>query len=201
MTFAFHLVSDWLAAHSAAVQAAAAIAGVVLTATLVATTILYLRATNRILLESRKSREAAERQASAAQRSVDLLQRQFAEQLGLGRAIVQSAVESALSAISYWNQRPLTKAAAGPGFPPPDNLIPANADAAVEHARRISPEAAQELSSAFDDLRNAVSEIERIRLISSATRGMGYLETTPSAAPVFLREASVKLQSVKARLP
>jgi len=173
-----------------------------LTTVLAVTTILYLRTTNRILTESRKSREAAEKQALAAQRSVDLLQQQFAEQLGLGRSVVQSAIDSAIAAISYWKQRPLTHVAKASGFPPSDNLIPANALAAVDHARRISPQAAEDLSSAFDDLRNAVNEIERTRLLCSAAslhgHGSSFLEEKPSEAPAFLENAFKKLQKVKA---
>jgi hypothetical protein len=157
----------------------------------------YADITARILDESRKSREAAEKQASAAQRSVDLLQNQIEDQLGLGRGIVRSAIQSSLSAISYWRQRPLTNTAAAPGFPPPDDLIPANSAAAVEHARRVSPEAAQAPSSAFDDLRNVVNEIERTRLLTSAVRGMGHLEPTPSKAPTYLESAFTKLQNAK----
>ena len=204
-------LSDWLTAHSAAVQAAASVASVLLAGALVWTTIRYARITAQILQESRKSREAAELQAKAAQsqasaaqaqatathETLTLLKQQLEEQLGLGRGIVQSAVDSAVSAILYWKQRPLTHVAKAPGFPPSDNLVPTNAIAAVEHARRISPQAAQELSSAFDDLRNAVNEIERTRLLSSAARE-GFVEETPSAAPAFLDSAFKKLQQVKA---
>ena len=49
-------------------------------------------------------RAAAEEQAAAAQRSVDLLVLQLEDQLKLGRGIVQSAVQSSLSAIAYWKE-------------------------------------------------------------------------------------------------
>ncbi len=190
--------SDWLSSHSAAVQAAAAVVSILLTAVLVVTTILYLRTTNRILEESRKSREAAERQASAAQNSIILLRQQLEEQLGLGRGVVKSTVESAISAISYWKQRPLTHVAKAPGLPPTDDLVPANALTAVEHARRIFPEAAEQLSSAFDDLRNAVNEIERTRFLGAGGSGRGFFEETPSKPNEYLDSAFKKLQRVMA---
>src|SRR5215472_17327574 len=134
---------------------------------LVAVTAYYAKKTADILEESRKARIASESQALAAQHSLDLLRAQLVDQLGIGRAVIESAIESAMSAISYWKQRPLTNVSKGPGLPPSGNLVPANALAAVEHARRFSPQAAQELSSAFDDLRSAVSEIERVKLLTN----------------------------------
>jgi hypothetical protein len=173
---------------------------VALVAVLVGVTWKYARSTSAILTESGKMRLAAEKQASAAQRSVDLLTSQIQEQLGLGRSVVKSAIESALSAIAYWKQRPLTSVAMAPGLPPSDNLVPANALAAVEQARRISSEAAEQLSSAFDDLRNAVNEIERLRHNTPEARGLGFLETTASHAPQYLDDALRKLQVVKGSL-
>jgi hypothetical protein len=189
-----------LIGDAAAVSALAAVANVLLVAVLVWVTWQYARSTDAILRESEKARLAAENQASAAQKSVDLLMSQLQEQLGLGRGVIQSTIESALTAIAYWKQRPLTSVAAAPGLPPSDNLIPANALAAVEHARRISPEAAQQLSSAFDDLRNAVNEIERVRHNTPEARGLGFLETTASNAPHYLDEASKKLEQVNSQL-
>src|SRR5215472_14692699 len=177
-------VSDWLTRHAPAVQALASIANVILASILVWTTIQYARSTAKILEESRKSREAIELQAKAAQsqasaseaqanaafESIHLLRERLEDELGLGRSIIQSAIDSAVSAISYWKQRPLAQTASAPGFPPSDDLIPANALRAVEHARHVSPEAAEELSSAFDDLRKARNEIERARLFCQYSR-------------------------------
>jgi len=177
-------VSDWLTRHAPAVQALASIANVILASILVWTTIQYARSTAKILEESRKSREAIELQAKAAQsqasaseaqanaafESIHLLRERLEDELGLGRSIIHSAIDSAVSAISYWKQRPLAQTASAPGFPPSDDLIPANALRAVEHARHVSPEAAEELSSAFDDLRKARNEIERARLFCQYSR-------------------------------
>jgi hypothetical protein len=201
-------VSDWLAAHAAAVQALASVASVILAGILVWTTIRYARSTADILEESRKSRKAVESQASASQaqaaaafEGIALVRQQLEDQLGLGKSIIHIAIDSAVSAISYWKERPLTDVAKAPGLPPPDNLIPANAPAVVEHARRIAPQVTQELSSAFDDLRNARNEIERIRLLGKPRSGLGFLEQTASKAPEYLDSAFKKLQQVKAAVP
>jgi hypothetical protein len=209
------LLSDWLTAHAAAVQALSSVASVILAGILVWTTIRYARSTAEILEESRKSREAIELQAKAAQsqssasqaqasaafESIALVREQLEDQLGLGRSVIHSAIDRAVSAISYWKERPLADVAKAPGLPPSDNLIPPNASAAVEHARRNAPQVTQELSSAFDDLRNARNEIERIRLLSKPRTGLGFLEQTQSKAPEYLDSAFKKLQRVKAAIP
>ena len=64
----------------------------------------YAQATDAILKESEKCGAAAEEQAAAAQRSIDLLVLRLEDQLKLGRGIVQSAVQSSLSAIAYWKE-------------------------------------------------------------------------------------------------
>jgi hypothetical protein len=186
---------------SAVVSALAAALNVILVGVLVAVTWKYANSTDAILQESEKTRLAAEAQATAAQKSVELLLSQLTDQLKLGRGIVNSAVESALTAISYWKQRPITKVAAAPGFPPSTNLVPTNASDAVEHARRISPQLAQDLSSGFDDLRNAANEIERLRRMTPEARGLGFFENTPSRAPQYLDEALAKFERVKNALP
>jgi hypothetical protein len=212
----FLTLTDWLTGHAAAVQALASIVSVILAGILVWTTIRYAHSTAKILEESRKSREAIELQAKAAQsqasasdsqaqaafESIHLLRERLEDELGLGRSIIHSAIDSAVSAISYWKQRPLAHVARAPGFPPSDDLIPPNALRAIEHARHISPKTSELLSAAFDDLRNAKNEIERIRLLGD-TRGpgQGFLEDTPSKAPEYLDSAFKKLQHVKAMVP
>jgi hypothetical protein len=189
--------SIWLAAHSAAVQAAATVATVLLTGVLAITTIVIARSTAAITDESRRARLAAEEQVSAAQKSDDLLRQQFQHQDDVSRSVVRSAIGSAENAIAYWKLRPLSDTSKAAGFPPSDNLVPGNAFAAVEHARSISLQAAEDLSSAFDDLRNAVNEIERTRLRTVERSGLGDLEETPSNAPAYLDSANTKLQRVK----
>lgn len=68
-----------------------------------------------------------------------------------------------MSAIDYWKGLPLKNLTATGAIPPTADLIPMNASSAVEHARRISPQGAQLLSSAFDNLRRARDEIESMR--------------------------------------
>lgn len=145
---------------------------------------------------------ASEAQARAAFESIHLLRERLEDELGLGRSIIHSSIDSAVSAISYWKQRPLTSIASAPGFPPSDDLIPPNALRAAEHARHVSAQASELLSSAFDDLRDARKEIERTRLLGD-TRGpgQGFLEAASSKAPEYLDSALKKLLQVKAMVP
>jgi hypothetical protein len=78
--------------------------------------------------------------------------------------------------------------------------VPFNATSAVDHVQRISVVAARELSSAFDDLRGAVSEIERTRLRGLPNPGIGFLEDTPSEAEKYLDDALNKLRQIKSIL-
>jgi hypothetical protein len=190
---------DWLTSHSTSVQATAAIAGVVLTAVLVVTTILYLRATNRILVESRKSRAAAESQASAAQRTIGLLQQQLEEQMGLGKLIVKEAIHSTRQTIEYWNGQPgIGQLAEAHGLPPVDRVLPSNWENILEHARRISADGAASLTQAFDNLKKMCDEVERTRGI--AKRQGAFMFPLPSRAPEFLRAARASLDDAEAKL-
>jgi len=185
--------------HSTAVQAAAAIAGIVLTAVLVTATILYLRATNRILVESRKSREAAETQASAAQRTIALLQQQFEEQLGIGKLIVKDAIRSTRQTIEYWAAQPgFGQLAAAPGLPPTDRVLPSNWMNALDHVRRISGDGAASLAQVFENLKKMCDEVERTRDV--AKRQGAFLYRTPSRAPEFLVSARASLDEAETKL-
>lgn len=86
------LITRWLAGHSTAVQAFAAIVSLLLTTALTVTTIVYAAITNRILEESRKTREAAERQAKASHENLDLLKQQLESQLRLGPQILRESI-------------------------------------------------------------------------------------------------------------
>ncbi len=189
---------NWLIV-TAIVSAVAAVVNAGSVIVLVWITKRYAESTAAILEESRKARTAAESQASAARQSVEVLQQQLEDQLGLGRSVVQNAIDSAISTIGYWKERDLRTGPRALGFPPTDGLVPNNAISAVEHARRISGELAQHLSSAFDDLRNARNEIERMRAIASA-KSTTYLETSPSRADEFLSNAFAKLQNARGLL-
>jgi hypothetical protein len=113
---------QWITIISAVIAAFAAIVNAGSVVILVVITSRCARSTAEILDESRKVRQAAERQANAAQQAisasllqanaaqagVDLLRQQSEAQLGLGRGIIQSAIGSALTAISYWKSRQLS---------------------------------------------------------------------------------------------
>jgi hypothetical protein len=190
---------DWLQNHSQAVQASVALIGVLLTAVLVVTTIGYLRATNRILIESRKSRQASEAQASAAERTIGLLQQQFEEQLGLGKLIVRDAIVGTRLTIEYWASQPgFGQLASAHGLPPTDNVLPTNWVSALDHARRISSEGATDLALVFENLKKMCDEVERTRSI--AERQGAFLFRAPSRAPEFLELARKNLDAAEKKL-
>jgi hypothetical protein len=194
-------LSVWLTRHSLEVQAASAAASVILTAVLVGTTIAYVLITNRILVESQKARVAAEGQASSARKTVEVLQQQIEDQSGLGRSIVQSAIDSAVSAIAYWKAQDLPTLARLRGLPPTESLVPANAVSAVGHASRIDSSIGQLVSSAFDDLTNVRNEIEAMKGVDDVVgRGMDFYKHTTYSAERYLSSAFEKLQRARSSL-
>jgi hypothetical protein len=198
----------WLANHSFAIQAIVAIAGIVLTAALVGTTIFYANITAKILKESEETRKAAQLQARAArdqasiaQRSLETLQQQFEEQAGLANSVVQTTMDSAMSAIEYWKAQDLPKLANMGCLPPTDALAPPNAAAAVHHARRIHADSARRLSSAFDDLQAATSEIEIMRALGrGGTHGPSFYQSKCDLVVQYLEGAFKLLQKAQAGL-
>jgi hypothetical protein len=133
------------------------------TVILVLVTAYYAYKTSKILDESRKARQAAERQAAAAEASIRLLREQIEERAGLDKTIVASAMQTAIRNIEYWQGANVYSLAAIHAIPQNVQLLPGNANSAVEHSRRISVEGSGELSSALDYLRYAENEIQILR--------------------------------------
>jgi hypothetical protein len=163
-------VTSW----SAAVQAFAALATLVVTVILVVITNGYVKLTKGILDETSKARLAAEHSASAAEasaraafESVALMRQQIEEQAGLGKQIVQSTIDSAVSAVTYWIDHNIADWGVVRTMAPTENLFPQKAASALDHAARISPAGATVLSSAFDELRTCCADIEHLRAVAT----------------------------------
>ena len=151
---------------AAVVSATAAVLNAISVVTLAVITWHYARSTKAIFEESKKARSAAEAQASAASLSVSLLQRQLEEQFGLGRSIVDSAIESLMKQIEYWKSQDIKKLALCNGLAPTTDLVPSFFQSAVDHARRVSPAAGEALLKASDSAKLAKNAIESIRGIA-----------------------------------
>jgi hypothetical protein len=148
-----------------------------------------------------KSADAATTSANAARESVRLMHQQLEEQLGLGDSFLQTAVGSAISAIQFWRDQDLPKLSNMRGLPPTDNLIPKNISAALNHARRIGQAAAEEVSSAFDDLQSARLELEiRREIAPGKIMGPAFYEPKCAKTVQYLNTAFEKLQKAQATL-
>jgi len=157
----FTQCASWLESHSLAVQALTAVFGTVLTAVLVGTTIVYAVTTKRILEESRKSREAAEKQAAAAHETIQFMKQQYEAQLNLGPQIVFQAIASTKRLIAYWRQEPNRMTYPPQGYPDPSELSNSPLVGALDHARKISSTLAERILQAQDALRNAKNEMDK----------------------------------------
>lgn len=199
---------ETITAWSAAAQALAALASLVVAIVLVWITHKYMKLTKGILEETSKARAAGEESAKAARssataafESIHLVRQQIEEQAGLGRIIVQAGVASALTAIKYWSEQNVQNLAPTKQLPPTDNLVLENARAIVDHAARMDSDAAQRLSSAFDDMKNARNEIESTREVEPSTaRLTGVYGVASGNARKFLMSAHDKLTTVETAL-
>jgi hypothetical protein len=126
-------------------------------------TAAYLFFTIRIFREARRSADAAEKSAAAAQRGVDFAAQEFAEQRGLGPQILRDALVSTSDLIKYWLL--MTGVATGnpQDVPDPEPLTVPNLVRAQEHARRVSPECSAKVAAIINDLNRAKSEFERLK--------------------------------------
>ena len=160
-----------------------------LLAVLVAITAYYAYTNRQIAL-------SAQRQTRAAEESLRELQKQVKVQHEVGRMIVDNAVQSALAKIRFWKSIGIANLVASHRLPQTINLVPEQAGSALEHATRISNEAATELGSAFDDLTFSQTYIEILR----SDRGLDFDRRCEKDALQCLEEAYKKLESAKAKL-
>jgi len=148
-----------------------------------------------------KSAGAATSSANAAHESLRLMRQQLEEQAGLGQSVLQSAIESAISAIQFWRGQDLPRLANMRGLPPTDNLAPQNISVALNHARKIDLPAAQHVSSAFDDLQAARLELEIMREIAPGRiMGPSFFDPKCNSVTQYLNNAFEKLQRAQATL-
>jgi hypothetical protein len=154
-------------AWSAALQALAAVASLVVAVVLVWVTHRYTKLTKEILGETVRARQAnedsalaAHQSAEAAQKSIDLALQQFAEQRGQAPHIVMSCIRQMQAQIAYWEY---TAAAARHA---PQRSLSATIDKqslvrAAECARQFSIDCASLIALATANLTNAESELKK----------------------------------------
>ena len=177
-------VPQWLTDIAAVVNAAAVLI-------LVAVTAWYAWSTHRIL-------RATKRQADVAEASLNVAQHQLQEQAQIGKMIIANAIQTATADIEYWKEIGVLNLAATRALPANIDLVPANAGSALEHASRISKEAAAELQAAFNCLRRARGELEMLR-DGQQTSGDFYEKHTRSVIK-WLEDAKVKIESASGKL-
>jgi hypothetical protein len=131
----------------------------------------------------RKAAEAqatsAAAQATTAQDTLQHLRQQVEDLSGLGKSIVRTTIDSIVRSIEDWKNLDIkSNLATAQSFPSPGGLIPESAQSAIEHARRVSDNCVNLLTSAFDDLRSAQYHIEMLRK-GSDTGSRGYSNFNP----------------------
>jgi hypothetical protein len=182
--------TDWITAIAAIVNAVSVIA-------LVGITWHYARLTGKILDESHKSREAAERQATAAQANIDFLKRQLEEEKGLGRLNLRSTISTAIRSIQYWNALRLGDLSRAGSLPDPNNLVPPNSQTVLDHARSVSPFVGKLVAEGFDYLEIAKNEIVRVKNANAAIQIKALYDDRASEANSYLSLALTKLEEAQ----
>lgn len=172
---------------------------------LVGVTGYYAWTTRKILDESAKMRRAAEQQAAsamsqaaAAKGSLTILQQQIEELVGLGESVIKTTIDTAVRGIEDWKKLDIkNNLATAELFPSPHGLVPDSAQAAIEHARRVSEECVDLLVGAFADLRSAQKHIEMLRGFNTRTLAATYFNPAKYDPNPFLTDAFAKLQKAR----
>jgi hypothetical protein len=130
------------------------------------------------------------------------MRQELEEQAGIGKLTVEYTIDSAVSVIHHLKHQGLGQWAVVRALPPTANLFPQKAGSAIDHAARISTNLATKLASAFDDLRMAFDQIERLRnLVGTLGVDSGALSTTAIKTDELLTNALTKFMEAKALLP
>ncbi len=150
-----------------AVTAAATVVNAVAVVVLVIVTISYARSAKRQAQAAEQQARSAQAQATAAAATLNELRRQLYEQKNLDRAVVQGAVDSALSNVERWlapgPRQSLESVIRSHTLPPTTELLPDDVAQVLESARRVSGDLAASLGNVFDALRVAQANIDALR--------------------------------------
>lgn len=125
--------------------------------------------TGHYAYETSQMRKSVQKQAEIADQSLRELREQVRVQQQVGRMIVANAIQSASAQIEFWTDHRIAGLANSRRLPKTINLVPDQAGSALEHASRISTEAAANLRSAFDALAFAQINLEILRDAENTT--------------------------------
>jgi hypothetical protein len=157
----------------------------------------YARTTKRILLESQKSREATESLAESSRESIQLLKQQAEQAATIGRTIVAAAINAARTNIDQWRSLDIISDAVHSRLPETLDLLPDNAQAAIEHSRLISLDGSFDLISGFGNLRQATLELEIVSKTHPSDQGI--MRDHLKRASAYMDKASADLEAATDR--
>lgn len=135
----------------------------VATVALVFVTAYYAWSTRKILTESQRTREATWTLAKSSQESTQIMKQQIEQDRTIGRMIIVSVIKAAQTNIEEWETISIASYAVGGYIPENVNLVPLNAESAIQHARLLSSEGTVDLMSGLENLRRASWELNFVR--------------------------------------
>ncbi len=160
---------------------------------LVIVTGYYAWKTGKILEESKKTRDATERLAKTSEQSIKLAQEQILQASLITRTIVASAINAARTNIEQWKTIDIHTYALHSRIPENVNLVPLNAQSAIENSRLISSDGTSDLMGAFEDLRRASWELNILSKLQRPSQDM--VEPHSKAVKIYLERAFSSLEA------
>ena len=115
----------------------------------------------------------------------------------VGKSVVAAAIQRVYREIDYWKSINISNLQALYAIPQV-RLRAENEAEVIQFARRISAEAASELSSAFDNLIFAEREIEILRAVKASD--LGFLSKHAQSANDFLDHSKLDLDAAMTHL-
>lgn len=183
-----HVLTNWLC------QIDWSAVGSISTIALVFVTGYYAWSTHKILTESQRTREATQSLAESSRQSVQIMKQQTEQATAVARIIVASAINAARTNIQQWNTIHIPSYAVSGYIPENVNLVPLNAESAVQHAHLISPDGTLDLISGFENLRRASWELNFIRKFKD-TANQTQMYKHAENAKKYIQSASVDLEA------
>jgi len=124
-------------------------------------TIAYVLLTRKLWQETKRSADAATKAAEAAHQSVQLTRQRIEEEAGLGKQIVGQAILATRLQIKYWTAQAENIQHPPHGNPDPTDLATSPLEGAMDHARKVCEQCAEQLVYAIESLKRAKSELEK----------------------------------------
>ncbi len=159
--------------------------------------VVYTISAWKLLRFAKDQADAAREQAVAATMAIQASLSETRQIKNVGKSVVAAAIQRVYREIDYWKSINIANLQALYALPQV-RLRVENETEVIQFARRISADAAGELSSAFDNLIFAEREIEILRAVKASD--LNFLNRHVKSANEYLDLSKVDLDAAKEHL-